>query len=42
MYKYGLQNIYDDGEYFQNILSKKSEPNINNNNHFKSQHVFWS
>jgi hypothetical protein len=42
MYKYGLRNIYIDGEYIQNILFKKSEPNINNNNNFKSHHVFLS
>ncbi len=42
MYKYGLRNIYDDGEYFQNILFKKSEPNINNKNNLQSQHVFLS
>jgi hypothetical protein len=40
MYKYGIQNMYDDGEYFQNILLRKSKPNANNNN-FKS-YVFLS
>ncbi len=32
MYKYGVQNMHDDGEYLQNILLKKSKPNTNNNN----------
>ncbi len=40
MYKYGIQNMYDDGKYFQNILLRKSKPNANNNN-FKS-YVFLS
>jgi hypothetical protein len=43
LYKYGVQNMYDDGEYIQNILLKKSKPNTNNNNNnVESQHVFLS
>jgi hypothetical protein len=26
MYNYGIRNMYDHGEYFQNILLKKSKP----------------
>jgi hypothetical protein len=33
---------YDDGEYLQNILLKKSKPNVNSNNNFKSQHILLS
>ncbi len=33
---------YEDGEYFQNILLKKSKPNVNSNNNFKSQHILLS
>jgi hypothetical protein len=40
MYKYGIWNMYDDGQYFQNILLRK--PNANNNNNIKSWHVFLS
>jgi hypothetical protein len=40
MYKYGIWNMYNDGQYFQNILLWKSKPNTNNNNSFKSWHVF--
>jgi hypothetical protein len=42
MYKYGIWNIYNDGEYLQNILLKNSKPNTNNNNNFKSQYVLLS
>ncbi len=31
--------MYDHGQYFQNILLKKSKPNINNNNNLKSWRV---
>jgi hypothetical protein len=34
--------MYDDGEFFQNILLKKSKPNANNNNDLKSWRVFQS
>ncbi len=40
MYKYGIQNMYNDGKYLQNILLRKSKPNANNDN-FKS-YVFLS
>jgi len=33
--------MYDDGEYLQNILLKKSKPNENNNNNFKSGDVYF-
>jgi hypothetical protein len=26
--KYGIQNMYNDGEYLQNILLKTSKPNV--------------
>jgi hypothetical protein len=42
MYKYSSWNIYDDGEYFQNILLKIPNQNANNNNNVKSQCVFLS
>ncbi len=43
MYKFGIQNMYDDGEYFQNILLKKFKPpNINNLYNFKSSHLILS
>ncbi len=42
MYKYGVQHMYEDGEYLQNILLKKSKPNTNNNNNLQSRCVFLS
>jgi len=54
MYKYGIQNMYNDGEYLWNILLKKSnqmkiiiyfkksKPNANNNFNLKLWHVFLS
>jgi hypothetical protein len=42
MYNYGIRNMYDHGEYFQNILLKKSKPNVNNNNNLKSWRVLLS
>jgi hypothetical protein len=33
--------MYDDGEYLQNILLKKSKPNANNNNNFISHDVYF-
>jgi len=34
--------MYNDDQYFQNILLIKSKPNANNNNNLKSWHVFFS
>ncbi len=42
MYKYGIQNMYDDDEILQNILFKESKPNTNNYTNLKSIHVFLS
>jgi len=36
MYKYGIWNMCDDGEYFFKTLFKKSKPNVNNNNNLNS------
>jgi hypothetical protein len=33
--------MYDDDEYLQNILSKESKPNTNNNTNLKSIHVIF-
>jgi hypothetical protein len=42
MYRYGVQNMYDDDEILQNILLKESKPNTNSYTNLKSIHIFLS